>query len=81
MTIPKTAPPPLPPRERAIVWSGLAAITALAWMALVRIPMPAAAMGSAAMPGMTMAAAAGPPPWALADAWLVPGVWGGWASR
>jgi predicted metal-binding membrane protein len=75
MTIPKTAPPPLPPRERAIVWGGLAAITALAWIALVRIPMPAVAMGSAAMPGMTMAAAAGPLPWSLADAWLVLAMW------
>jgi predicted metal-binding membrane protein len=76
MTIPQTAPPPLPTRERAIVWGGLAAITALAWIALVRIPMPAAAMGSGAMTGMRMAAAAARPhPWSAADAWLVFAMW------
>jgi predicted metal-binding membrane protein len=76
MAIPKTAPPPLPTRERAIVWGGLAAITALAWIAMLRIPMPAAVMGSAAMPGMRMAAAAAAPhPWSLTDAWLVFAMW------
>jgi predicted metal-binding membrane protein len=76
MAIPKTAPPPLPTRERVIVWGGLAAITALAWIAMVRIPMPAAAMGSAAMPAMRMAAtAAGSHQWSLTDAWLVFAMW------
>jgi predicted metal-binding membrane protein len=75
MTIPDTTPAPLPPRERAIVWAGLAAITALAWIALARIPMPAAAMGSAPMPGMRMAVATAPLAWSATDAWLIFAMW------
>jgi predicted metal-binding membrane protein len=71
----RTAPPPLPPRERAIVWTGLGAITVLAWIAMVRIPMPAVAMGSAAMRGMPMLTTAGPHPWSLADVSLVFAMW------
>jgi predicted metal-binding membrane protein len=71
-----TAPPPLPLRERAIVWGGLASITVIAWIAMARIPMPATAMGSAAMREMPMlSAAAGPHPWSLEDASLLFAMW------
>jgi predicted metal-binding membrane protein len=73
MTNRQPAPAPLPPRERAVVWSGLAAITALAWIALLRIPMPSGAMDSMDMPGMRMAM--GPHPWSMTDAWLVFAMW------
>jgi predicted metal-binding membrane protein len=68
--------PALPPLDRAIVWGGLAAISALAWLALVRMPMSGRAMDAmdmraiAAMAAMPMAHQ-----WTVADAWLTFVMW------
>jgi predicted metal-binding membrane protein len=61
------------------VWLGLGALTALAWIALVRMPMPASAMGSQAMNTAEMAgmqmAAPGPHSWTASDGSLVFMMW------
>jgi predicted metal-binding membrane protein len=61
----------LPARERAVLWAGLAAITALAWLYLVRMPM--AASGSGAM--ADMASMAMPHRWTAADLMLTFAMW------
>ncbi len=64
-------PPALPARERAVLWSGLAAITALAWLYLVRMPMPESGAGAMA----AMAAMAMPQRWTAGDACLAFAMW------
>jgi predicted metal-binding membrane protein len=58
--------PALPPLDRIAIWGGLALITLLAWLYLLRMPMPAG-MEMPGMPGMKMAMSV-PHPWSLADA-------------
>jgi predicted metal-binding membrane protein len=56
---------PLPLSDRLAVWGGLALITVLAWVYLLRMPMSAGGDMSG-MPGMKMAISQ-PHPWMLAD--------------
>ena len=56
----------LPPIERLSIWGGLALITILAWIYLLRMPMPAG-MDMPGMPGMKMAIGQ-PHGWTLGDA-------------
>ncbi len=55
-----------------MLWAGIAIITALAWLYLVRMP-----MGSDSMAGMEMAGMVMPMThrWTLADAWLTFAMW------
>jgi len=64
-------PATLAPRERAFLWGSLAAITALAWLYLVWMPMPS---GGGAMAHMGMAMAM-PHAWTLRDALLMFAMW------
>jgi predicted metal-binding membrane protein len=64
-------PPALPARERAVLWGGLGAITALAWLYLARMPMPESGSGAMA----DMAAMAMPHRWTAGDAWLTFAMW------
>ena len=66
-------PVQLPARERLIVWGGILAVTALAWIVLVRMPMPTFRMNGAA--AMTSAIGAGAAVWSLRDTWLVFAMW------
>lgn len=65
------SPAPLAARERVILWGGLAAITALAWLYLVWMPM-ASDGGAMAHMGMAMAM---PHAWTLRDALLMFAMW------
>jgi predicted metal-binding membrane protein len=58
--------PALPLADRIAIWGGLALITILAWIYLIRMPIPAG-MEMPGMPGMKMAMS-GPHPWSLGDA-------------
>ncbi len=57
--------PTLPPIERLALWGGLALITVLAWIYLLRMPM-SGGMEMPGMPGMKMALSQ-PHPWTLGD--------------
>ncbi|HYB90625.1 MAG TPA: DUF2182 domain-containing protein [Candidatus Binataceae bacterium] len=69
------APPPLPSRERVIVWGGIAAVTAISWLVLARMPMPPSGMNGGAMGDMAAAMDACGAAWSLRDAWLVLAMW------
>jgi predicted metal-binding membrane protein len=58
--------PALPAADRFALWGGLAVITILSWLYLLRIPMPDG-MDMPGMPGMKMALSQ-PHPWSLGDA-------------
>ncbi|MGH7948195.1 MAG: DUF2182 domain-containing protein [Candidatus Binataceae bacterium] len=66
-----TSPALLAARERVILWGGLGAITVLAWLYLVWMPMPA---GTGAMERMGMAMMM-PHAWTLHDALLMFAMW------
>lgn len=63
----------LPMRDRAIIWTGIVTISALAWLYLARMPMGAGgASGSMTMRGMIMPMAHR---WSAADVWLTFLMW------
>jgi predicted metal-binding membrane protein len=64
-------PPQLDARERLVLWGGIGAITALAWLYLVWMPMPSHDASMVEM-GMAMATAH---PWTLHDAALMFAMW------
>ena len=76
-TSPSRPDPPLhlPSRERLIVWGGISAVTAILWLVLARMPMPASGMNGGAMGGMTSAMDAGAAVRSLRDAWLIFAMW------
>lgn len=61
------APAALPLRDRIVIWSGLGAITTLAWFYLARMPMAAGGEMAMAMPRAHR--------WTLPDAWLTFLMW------
>jgi len=65
------SPPALAARERVFLWGGLTALTFLAWLYLVWMPMPADG-GAMEHMGMVMVAAHG---WTLHDALLMFAMW------
>ncbi len=66
------AAPGLPRRDRVVIWTGIVAISALAWVYMARMPMGAGASGSAGMAGMIMPAAHRG---SAADLWLTFWMW------
>jgi predicted metal-binding membrane protein len=76
-TSPSRADPPaqLPWRERLIVWGGISAVTAVAWLVLARMPMRATGVSGGAVGGLTAAMDAGAAAWSLRDAWFVCAMW------
>jgi len=62
----------LPLRDRAVIWGGIVAISALAWVYLVRMPMAGGGAGSAGALGMMMPMAHR---WTAADVWLTFWMW------
>jgi predicted metal-binding membrane protein len=56
-----------------IVWGGILAVTAFAWIVLARMPMPASRMNGAM--AMTSVIGAGAAVWSLRDTWLIFAMW------
>lgn len=69
------SPAQLPSRERFVVWGGILAVTAIAWLVLARMPAPASRMNPGAMGGMISPMDAGAAVWSLRDAWLIFAMW------
>ena len=67
------SPPQLPSRERLAVWGGITAVTAVSWLALVRLRVPGGM--SAPRGDIASAMGAGATVWSFHDAWLVFVMW------
>lgn len=68
-------PAPLARHQRLIVWGGISAVTAIAWLVLAHMPMPTMGMHGGAMAEMAGAMGAGAVAWPLHDAWLIFAMW------